>query len=164
MEIIDIQPQHNALVRSMYHCYLHDLSEFDGPYHLDEQGNWQPDYLDYWLAGKPGALAHLIRHDDQYIGLAFSGAPPFPYMSDNRDFRFCEFFILRAYRQSGLGRRAALEVLKKYRGHWEMVVLPENQPALSFWRAIIADLDADRFRRATTDEGIVYSFMTPSPN
>ena len=162
MDIIEVESHHHGLVKGMYQCYLHDISEFEAPYKMDENGCWQPDYLPFWLGNNDGAMPHLIRYDDQFIGLAFVGAHPFPYMNPNRDYRFCEFFILRAFRGDGLGRKAARAVLQKYGGHWEMVVLPENQAALSFWRTIIDDLQADRFRRETTEEGIIYSFVMPS--
>jgi predicted acetyltransferase len=54
------------------------------------------------------------------------------------DHALAEFFILRKYRRLGIGSQAAKLVFERFPGRWEMAVMKNNRPALSFWRCTIA--------------------------
>jgi predicted acetyltransferase len=50
-----------------------------------------------------------------------------------------EFFVLRKYRRSGLGRQLASGLFERFAGTWEVRELPSNTAAQTFWRRIIDD-------------------------
>ncbi len=48
-----------------------------------------------------------------------------------------EFFILAKFQGSGLGCNVAHKLWTTYPGMWELSVIPENKPALAFWRKTV---------------------------
>jgi predicted acetyltransferase len=129
-------------LRRLYPLYLHDLSEFTEHYRLDEEGRWQPSYIDDWL-GREGTHSLLVRQDRAAVGFALVGQPPFPYMPSDVDHRLAEFFVARPYRRAGVGRAAAEVVLAAFRGRWQLEVVPRNSAALAFWRRVLAGRDVE---------------------
>lgn len=124
-------------IENVYPFYLHDLSEFqESIYHLNEDGIWRPDYLPVWFSA-PGARPMVIRDGSQRIGFAFVGQAPFSYRSFDVDQRLSEFFILRPWRGRGLGRAAAIAVLRSLPGTWELFTLRSNRPAQAFWEKVL---------------------------
>ena len=53
-----------------------------------------------------------------------------------------EFFILAKFQGIGIGSRAALEIWQTHPGLWEVSIIPENKPALAFWRKTISTFTA----------------------
>jgi predicted acetyltransferase len=61
-------------------------------------------------------------------------------MSDDPDvFDIAEFFVLRAHRRSGVGRRAAFLVWNRFPGRWIVRVSEANKSAVSFWTGAITE-------------------------
>jgi predicted acetyltransferase len=112
----------------LWQLYAHDLSEFRGSM-PDEHGRYGlgrlPMYLD-----DPDRAAYLIYRGSALAGFALirglSGEPRV----------IGEFFVVRAARRHGVGHRAALELLGRYPGRWEIAFQEENSAAARFWRAV----------------------------
>ena len=128
-----------AALRRLYPLYLHDLSAFTEHYTLGEEAEWQPSYLEDWL-GRPSAHSLLIRVEGKPAGFALVAEQPFPFMPKDVDFHLAEFFVAQPYRRRGVGRAAALEALRAFKGSWNLAVLERNAPALAFWRAVTPEL------------------------
>lgn len=50
-----------------------------------------------------------------------------------------QFFIVRKFKNKAVGRYVAHQCFRKFSGEWEVMVLPRNEGAYRFWRAIIKD-------------------------
>ena len=147
-------------LRHVYPLYLHDLSQFDqNGYHLSPSGRWEPDHLPYWLSH---AFCHplVILSGTDPVGFAFIGEVPFPFMSEDVQFRLSEFFVLRAYRRSSIGRRAALAVLASFSGSFELTVLEANTPALAFWRAVLPRAVSTPIRETIAPGLVRFTFVS----
>lgn len=48
-----------------------------------------------------------------------------------------EFFIMGKFQGKGIGEKVAQRILYDHPGQWEISVIPENKPGLSFWRKVI---------------------------
>jgi predicted acetyltransferase len=59
-----------------------------------------------------------------------------------------EFFVLRRYRRSGVGRRAAGALWDRTPGHWIVRVAERNHDARPFWTRTISDYAQQRFTEA----------------
>jgi aminoglycoside 6'-N-acetyltransferase I len=130
----------------VYPFYLHDLSEFDdGYYRLDEGGRWTPDHLPDWLDDATDHPLILIESGER-VGAALINQAPSPHMSPGVGFRMAEFFVLRAHRGRGIGRRAVFALFDRFPGVWEISELPRNAPAIRFWRRVIGAYTNGRFR------------------
>jgi predicted acetyltransferase len=126
-----------AAIRNLYPLYLHDLSQWSTHYRLDEDGRWQPSYVEDFL-GRRECAAFLIRENGAAAGFAWVGGGDFPRKRPDRDWRLAEFFVAAPFRRRGLGRSAAAQVLDGFAGTWQLEVIDGNEPALAFWRSVLA--------------------------
>ena len=164
MQISLLDARHTTVDRTwltnVYPLYLHDLSEFDdGYYHLNEQGLWEPDHLPSWL-DEEDDWPLLIVVDGQRIGFALVNQAPSPYMTPGMDYRMSEFFILRSWRRSGVGQRAVHMVFDRFRGQWELSVLPRNLSALGFWRRIVGEYTNEHYTEQFVNSAVRQCFRT----
>ena len=109
----------------------------DGTYSYDTSIVWKNNY-DVRIARLGNAIAGfaLIGSAAEWTGDASS-----------RDVR--EFFVIRRYRRSGVGREMARMLWDEYPGRWLVRVLDRNAPAIAFWRSAIADYSAGEFTEET---------------
>jgi len=141
-------PADREWLTNVYPFYLHDLSEFDdGYYTLDEKGLWRPDHLPSWLDEEDDHPLILLE-SGRRVGFALVNQAPSPHVTPGLDYRMAEFFVLRAQRGRGIGRRAVVALFDRFRGKWEISELPRNQPAIAFWRRVIGEYGHGRYHEA----------------
>ena len=159
VNVVPSTPESAHVIRNLYPLYHHDLSEFSGA-RPNAHGVYEPDpsvrtlaeqgnlpYQNAWWQ-KPGVLhPFLVRVEGAPAGFALVCTAPYT-RSDVR-FRMQEFFIVRPFRRKGIARRAAVQAFEGFRGAWEVVVLPQNGPALAFWRRVIDPYTRGHFTEAT---------------
>lgn len=143
--VCDHDEADRAVIKNLYAFYRYDLMPFldagagafvnqfgvlNGEHSRTHEEGVRGE--DSWWE-RPGLLfAHLIRVDDRPAGFVMVARPPFA--TRGVDYRLNEFFILNKMRRQGVGTRAALQVLERYRGKWEIAQLPNNPAAVAFWR------------------------------
>ncbi len=145
---------------NVYPFYLHDLSEFDDQhYSLNERGLWEPDYLPSWLED---GLDHplIIEESGGRVGFALVNEAPSPYLRPGIRFRVSEFFILRSYRRSGIGKQAALALFNRLKGRWQLSMLPRNKAAICFWPQVINEYAKGLYQETSKAGDIFYFFDT----
>jgi predicted acetyltransferase len=91
-----------------------------------------------FLANEPGRAAYLFRRDDNPAGFALVQLVE-PLM-------LAEFFVARGARGQGIGRAAALAILERHPGTWEIAFQENNVAAARFWRRLCADVAVDGVR------------------
>jgi predicted acetyltransferase len=146
MTNIEILPATEAdmpVVRTLFQLYVHDMSDFididvgaDGQYPLSQSLR---NYRDGGTAreGRP----FLFRAGGKLAGLALVRQ-----IADTPlTFDMGEFFILRKYRRTGLGRHAACALFDLFPGKWEVRELLPNKPAQAFWHRIIDAYTGGKF-------------------
>ncbi|CAM3432818.1 GNAT family N-acetyltransferase [Brevibacillus invocatus] len=121
--------------------YIYDFSEFMD-LHIEDNGRygeyplneyWTEDarfpYL-IWVKGKIAGfvLVRLINtgEEDAYFSIA-------------------EFFIMKRYRRTGLGKQVAKELFQMHKGHWEVYQIDNNKPAQHFWTNTIEEYTGGKF-------------------
>jgi aminoglycoside 6'-N-acetyltransferase I len=124
---------------NVYPFYLHDLSEFDEHYYaLNDRGLWEPDHLPSWLQDDTDHPL-IIRQTGTRVGFALVNETASVPMTPGFRFRLAEFFILKRYRRTGIGLRAAQALVDRFRGRWQLSILARNAPAIAFWRRAFGD-------------------------
>lgn len=140
---ISAAPDAFAVIRNLFALYAYDMSEFAG-LDVDDDGTFSIplSLASYWV-GPDAAQRHpfLVRADGKLAGFALVRQ----IAADPTTYDMGEFFILRKYRRSGLGRDTACRLFDRFQGHWEVRELPSNTAAQAFWRRIIADYTLDVF-------------------
>ena len=94
--------------------------------------------------------AYVALENSQYIGFALVA----PAIVTRKEGSWMEqFFILKRFRRSGVGRTLALHVFKSHPGPWEVGQLPSNLPAQAFWRKVISTMASGAFVELNVTEG-----------
>ena len=134
---------------NVYPFYLHDLSEFDSSYYtLDDRGRWRPDHLPSWLQADTDHPLFLVE-SGRRVGFALVNRAPSPHVGSGIDFRMSEFFVLRAHRGRGTGRRAVFALFDRFPGRWEIFELPRDARAIRFWRGVIGAYRDGRYEETS---------------
>jgi predicted acetyltransferase len=128
-------PEAAPLLSHLLELYLHDLSEIF-PVDLGPDGRFGYEKLPlYW--SEPGArYAFLIKCGSSVAGFALATRGS-PVTDDPADLDVAEFFVLRRYRRSGVGRRAAFALWDGLPGRWVVRVSEANRAGLPFWSEIV---------------------------
>jgi predicted acetyltransferase len=144
----------------MLELYQHDLSDI-WDQELDVHGEYGYELDRYWRQANCHPFVALVN--GHYAGFALvDGSVKVAGSGHWMD----QFFVLKKYRRSGLGKAMALRVFSQLPGYWEVGQMPDNTPAQAFWRAVIADLTDGAYTEQilTTGwwQGIVQCFGSDS--
>lgn len=136
--VLDVATVADAtLLSNLLELYIHDLSEAFPNVELGPDGRFGYGKLALYWSEPESHFPFLIRCDGRVAGFALAtrGSPA----TDEPDvFDVAEFFVLRRYRRSGVGDRAAALLWNRLPGRWIVRVSEGNTGALAFWRGVIA--------------------------
>lgn len=127
LSISKIGPESEAALRSLFEHYLHDMSEWFDVASYDTSSIWAKGYD-----------AYLAKAGDSIAGFALIGSAA-EWLGDASAHDIHEFFVLRKFRRTGLGRQMATHLWNEYPGEWLVRVLEANAPAVAFWRTAISN-------------------------
>jgi predicted acetyltransferase len=129
------------IVRNLTPLYIHDLSAFTD-FEVEDDGTFRapPSFAAYWESADRHPF--VLRADGKIAGFALIRQ----LEPDPLTFDMGEFFVLRRYRRSGVGRTAACALFDRFKGRWEVRELIANLPAQGFWRRIIGDYTGGDFK------------------
>jgi len=119
------------VIERLLELYLYDMAEIYR-FPIGRDGLYAYDRLDaFWQH------PYLITSGDDLAGFALvidhcpiTGRSPCWFMA--------EFFVMRPYRRSGLGRKAAGELIAAHTGPWHIGVIEQNLAAMDFWGRTLA--------------------------
>ena len=124
-------------LEQLLELYAHDLSEVFA-LELDESGRYGYDRLKYYFSETQTRHAFLVRHRGHLAGFALATRGS-PASEDPEVYDVAEFFIVRAHRRAGLGRRVAFRLFDALPGRWFVRVASNNAGGLKFWEPVIAE-------------------------
>ncbi|MEZ4863860.1 MAG: GNAT family N-acetyltransferase [Caldilineaceae bacterium] len=130
-------PHEQRVLHNLFELYLYDFSTIE-PQPIGADGRFShPEMLAaYWE--DPQRYPFLIQQECTPIGFALVKRGS-ALAGDLEAMDLAEFFILRSFRRSGIGRQAAHQVWDRFPTptRWLVRVLTVNTPALAFWEAAI---------------------------
>lgn len=141
---------------NMMQYYFYDFSEFN---EADIVGDGRFDeypYLDHYWEEK-GRYAFVMKYDDKYAGFALVREIE---QEDKRYYLIAEFFVMKKYRRSGLGRLAARQLFKRFSGEWEVSQIRGNQPAKKFWRSVIEEYTNGSWTEMEVESRLIQRFIS----
>jgi predicted acetyltransferase len=140
------KPEQAPALESLFELYAHDLSAAFA-LEVGEDGRFGAGRLARYWREPEGCFPFLIRVGGALAGFALATRGS-PATSDPTDLDVAEFFVLRRYRRSGVGRRAAGALWDRTPGHWIVRVAERNHDARPFWTRTISDYAQQRFTEA----------------
>lgn len=167
IDIDEASPEMMPVIQNMARFYSYDLSKSCGFYDLfdwsfPESGLYEaPDFSHYWT---PNHFPFVIKVDGELAGFVLidkKGTSP------DVDWKMAQFFIVGKYQGRGIGHAVATQIFANLPGVWEVMQMPDNLPAIAFWKKVIADFTNNEFsedRKIFPDpkphENIVLKFTT----
>ncbi len=124
-------------IQNMARFYVYEMSRTCGLNSMDwacpDDGLYESfDFKSYFEDSTRKAF--LIKADVELAGFCLLNKTR---TSENTDWNMGEFFILARFQRKGFGSRTAKQIFSSHPGQWEVSIIPENQPALKFWRNIV---------------------------
>lgn len=151
------------VIENMARFYVYDLSRSCGKklegFEIPENGLFEcRDFKKYFQ----GESNHpfFIKVDNELAGFAFVGKLA---IMPEVDWNMGEFFILAKFQGSGVGTSVAKQLLKQFPGEWSIGALPENIPALKFWRKVVNEYTQGNFVEIAKSSEALKTPECPSP-
>ncbi len=119
-------------VRNLLNEYLVELSAFG------EVENSYPYFDAYWTDSDCRWPYFIIGHKE-IVGFAFVNT--FSPSGRGTDFSMAEFYIQPSARGKGYGIAAAMALMLKSSGLWELSIMRANKPAHNFWPKVISEIE-----------------------
>jgi predicted acetyltransferase len=172
--LVEVEDSDYELIQNLIRFYIHDMSEFTGwscPSNglyggVDDQPYYFGKTLDLedarWLEGWAGK-GYKVLVDREIAGFCLVRL----FYKDARRLNdIGEFFILRKFRNKGLGRQVAHAIFDMYPGNWQVRQMVDNRPAQVFWRKTISAYTQDQFEEGLKfvdgyGEMVVQKFVSP---
>jgi predicted acetyltransferase len=150
VEIKDVPIEQKHVLRQLMQLYLYDFSEIDGD-DVSESGEFPYRWLDnYWTESERSPF--LVYSDGHIAGFALVRTITMASRGTEAK-SISEFFIMRKYRRTGLGRKAAFHVFDRFRGTWEVRQTQENLAAQAFWKVVIGEYTEGDFEETDVEDG-----------
>lgn len=123
----------------MLELYQYDLSDiFDQD--LDAHGEYGYNLDRYWMDDRCHPFVATVN--SRYAGFALvDDAVKVGAGGHWVD----QFFVLKKYRRSNVGKALALHVFRELQGQWEIGQMLNNRAAQEFWRKVIAEYTSGSF-------------------
>lgn len=130
-------PADEELLANLLELYVHDLSVLFPRVELGPNGRFGYPPLSTYLSGSGTRFAFSIHAGDQVAGfvLVQRGSP---VADDPNTLDVAEFFVLRRFREHGVGRAAAALLWARLPGTWTIRAVTRNARAVTFWRGAVA--------------------------
>ncbi|SRR5579883_100415 len=138
------------VIQNMGRFYVYDMSEYlgsDEGWEISENGLYECiDFKKYWE--DKDSFPFLVRYKNEIAGFVIVDKKG---SSSDIDFNMAQFFIVRKFKNKGIGRYVAQQCFKKFLGIWEVMVIPGNEGAYRFWRSTIKNYTNNNFTEYTRD-------------
>ncbi|UOY93085.1 GNAT family N-acetyltransferase [Ectobacillus sp. JY-23] len=142
------------VIAHLLQLYKYDFTEFD-PEDVNEQGLYEYTYFhNYWT--DDDRFPFLFTVDGMYAGFALVRK------LEHDTYSIAEFFVMKKYRQYGIGRQVAFQLFDSFSGTWEVAQMKENIPAQLFWRNVIGTYTKGSYQEITKEDwdGPIQRFQT----
>lgn len=121
------------VVAWLWQDFRHDLAAVSGGFPLAD-GRYRHEWLDQYPGpGRVGYLArvpHPVTFEPSPIAFALVKGLDTPRAA------LQSFFVVPAARRYGVGRRLAVDIVRRHPGEWEIAFQGDNAPAAAFWRSV----------------------------
>lgn len=133
-----------ARMLELYQYELSDIWDQD----LDAHGEYGYLLDRYW--SNKTCSPFVARVNGNYAGFALvnRGSP-----LGGDAFWMDQFFVLKKYRRSGIGRSLARTVISGSPGTWHVGQMTLNMAAHKFWQVVISEITTGRFTEKVLTEG-----------
>ena len=149
VELATVSNEDRGIINNLFLYYVYELSSVM-ELSISSNGLYKTDIslLDvYWENNDHHPF--LIMCDGEIAGFSLLRCYPL----DKSLYDIGQFFVLRKFKNKGVGRKAFELSVSKFPGKWITRVLKENEHALKFWVTIIGEFTNDRYVKKIEIDG-----------
>jgi|SRR6187397_83140 predicted acetyltransferase len=147
--------EYKAVIQNLMQFYIYDFSEYI-KYDVEDNGLFAPyPHLDDYWKETSNKFPYIIKKDDKYVGFVLVR---FIETQERMYFSIAEFFILKKYRRTGIGKAIAVMVFDLHKGLWEVFQKESNKPAQIFWKKVIEEYTKGQYRERSEDGKRIQNF------
>ena len=153
--LLPASEEYKAVIQNLMQFYIYDFSEYV-KYDVDDNGLFAPypNLDDYWKETS-NKFPYIIKKDDKYVGFVLV---KFIESQERMYFSIAEFFILKKYRRTGIGKAIAIKVFNLHKGQWEVFQKESNKPAQIFWKKVIEEYTKGQYKESSEDGKRIQNF------
>jgi predicted acetyltransferase len=155
-----LRPAERPAVRRLIQLYIYDLAGDRWDTDADGRFGSRPWHRRFWT--RRGRHHFVIRVRGRLVGFALVRERA--HFAGRGVREVSEFFVLRKYRQQGVGTRAARWLFARFPGRWEVAELSWNVAAQKFWRHAISSYGVESLVERPRRQGdlvfVVQQFST----
>ncbi len=134
------------VIQNLARFYVYDLSRYCGfiskDWAVPEDGLYECFDLKKYFENDD-KRAYLVKlEDNELVGFVLLDKQA---TSLNVDWNMGEFFVLAKFQGKNIAAHVAKQIWLNNPGRWEVSVIPENKPALAFWRKTIAAFSGNNY-------------------
>ncbi len=147
IEIQKVDESEKHVLDRLLQLYLYEFSVFEDS-DVNSDGVFEYEYFDeYWEDDDRHPF--FIKCDGELVGFALVMTSRPSWLFDEKTIHtITEFFVMRKYRRTGVGKFASFKIFDEFDGEWEIWQLDKNIDAKKFWRAVIDEYtDGQWFER-----------------
>jgi len=133
-------------IKNLYQHYMHDLSEFNDSLQPDAMGLFDNSFVDSYYC-KDNLIPLKITLANSIIGFLFCSK------GQKVDYIIQDIFILKNYRNRGLGKLAVEQLFALYPGRFGLGVLIKNASAKLFWTHCLEHLGINYTSSEVIEDG-----------
>jgi predicted acetyltransferase len=157
IEIFDARVEDEPVLANLMQLYLHDFTDWTD-WDVDSDGRYPTwDLHGCWT--NPARHPFFIVVDGHIAGFAIVDRGSHE-TNDPDVWDMAEFFVMRKYRRSAVGRVVAHRLFQRYPGRWEVRIMQGNERDLAFWRRIINECAPDVTESPRARGGHMESFTS----
>ncbi|KTC78182.1 GNAT family N-acetyltransferase [Legionella brunensis] len=147
IKLFKAQPNDLAVMQNLARFYVYDMSRYCGflpGWKCPETGLYECyDLKKYFI--NESHYPFLIRVNGELAGFVLVNKIS---ITPNMDWHMDEFFIMAKFQRHGVGQKVARHLWSKFPGTWELLVIPQNERGLNFWRKTIQDFTKNQYTEA----------------
>jgi len=125
-----------AKLENLMSIYLHDLSEFADDLKINKDGKFEYDGLEMYFKSED-LTPYFITFQGEVAGFVLFNTGR--YAPRDIDYVVHELFLLKGFRNKGIGNSAIRILLDTYKGKYRIVQISSNKPAVNFWTKFYAN-------------------------
>jgi predicted acetyltransferase len=142
-------------IKPIFKEYLDYMSQFFKIYNFDS-----------WCKGAFKNIEGYSMAEDRYIYILKKSESIIGFALVNHHLRFnmdgfamAEFYIQKAHKKKGYGRKLAGHVFTQLPGNWEVAVSLKNDSALVFWEQVVSSYTDGKFTKKSKASFNGYGFI-----
>lgn len=148
IDITEASEPDKEIIQNLSCFYVYDMSRYCGflpGWKTPRDGHFTCfDLSSYWE--EEDRYPFLIHIDNELAGFALIHKEG---SVKAVDWVMGEFFIVAKFQGKGIGRQIACEIFTQLPGTWEVMQIPENKAAITFWEKVIHEYTQGHFVKTT---------------